>query len=197
MAPSTNYGAPPTRQAISPICTLFGRAPCVQLHGRRPLRMRESDCTELLRACPLTFPARHPWALHRCRDGSLDYQPCSHKTEAGELRDERGWAWCLHAVTRPQQHLSQHVLIRSNHSTPNYCAIAQAAPCRDSCDVNIPGTCSVPMREAERSCRPREMAISTAPPPGTSRGSNITFRATPIASCRLRSTWTATALDTR
>ena len=32
------------------------------------------------------------------------------------------------------------------------------------------------------------MAISTAPPPGTRRGSSITLRATPIASCRLRST---------
>ena len=37
------------------------------------------------------------------------------------------------------------------------------------------------------------MAISTAPPPGTRRGSIITLRATPIASCRLRSTCAAHA----
>ena len=37
------------------------------------------------------------------------------------------------------------------------------------------------------------MAISTAPPPGTRRGSIITLRATPIASCRLRSTYAAHA----
>jgi hypothetical protein len=45
-----------------------------------------------------------------------------------------------------------------------------------------------PSMASERSRRPRDTAISAAPPPGTSRGSATTLRATPIASCRLRST---------
>mmetsp|Transcript_9827 Transcript_9827/g.18353 ORF Transcript_9827/g.18353 Transcript_9827/m.18353 type:complete len:213 (+) Transcript_9827:511-1149(+) len=50
------------------------------------------------------------------------------------------------------------------------------------------GHCSTPSKVAARSSRRRLMAISHAPPPGTILGSMTMFRATPIASMRLRST---------
>mmetsp|Transcript_16990 Transcript_16990/g.50708 ORF Transcript_16990/g.50708 Transcript_16990/m.50708 type:complete len:257 (-) Transcript_16990:1009-1779(-) len=56
------------------------------------------------------------------------------------------------------------------------------------------GHCSTPDMAAARSFRPRDTAISAAPPPGTKRGSATTLRATPMASCRFRSTSFSTSL---
>mmetsp|Transcript_601 Transcript_601/g.2479 ORF Transcript_601/g.2479 Transcript_601/m.2479 type:complete len:221 (-) Transcript_601:965-1627(-) len=49
------------------------------------------------------------------------------------------------------------------------------------------GHCSTPSIFVASSAIARETAISTAPPPGNSRGSWTTFLATPIASIKLRS----------
>ena len=57
------------------------------------------------------------------------------------------------------------------------------------------GPASTPVTARARACRPTEMAISTAPPPGTSVGLNTTLRATDIASARLRSISFSTSLD--
>ena len=51
------------------------------------------------------------------------------------------------------------------------------------------GHCPIPATLFERSLRACASAISVAPPPGRSLGSIITFRATCMASWRLRSTW--------
>mmetsp|Transcript_23886 Transcript_23886/g.58543 ORF Transcript_23886/g.58543 Transcript_23886/m.58543 type:complete len:249 (+) Transcript_23886:245-991(+) len=50
------------------------------------------------------------------------------------------------------------------------------------------GSCSTPSILSASSAMALLMAISTAPPPGSSLGSCTTLRATPMASCRLRST---------
>lgn len=81
--------------------------------------------------------------------------------------------------------------LQAQQTPPSYTIYSYAL---EACDVHASKrkgsmqTCSAPWSEAARSARPREMAISTAPPPGTRRGSISTLRATPMASCKLRST---------
>jgi len=57
------------------------------------------------------------------------------------------------------------------------------------------GPALTPVTARARACRPTEMAISTAPPPGTSVGLKTTLRATDMASARLRSISFKMSLD--
>ena len=57
------------------------------------------------------------------------------------------------------------------------------------------GPASTPVTARARACRPTEMAISTAPPPGTSVGLKTTLRATDMASAKLRSISFRMSLD--
>ena len=57
------------------------------------------------------------------------------------------------------------------------------------------GPASTPVTARARACRPTEMAISTAPPPGRSVGLKTTLRATDMASARLRSISFRMSLD--
>jgi hypothetical protein len=59
----------------------------------------------------------------------------------------------------------------------------------------LKGPASTPVTARARACRPTEMAISTAPPPGTSVGLKTTLRATDMASARLRSISFRMSLD--
>mmetsp|Transcript_62242 Transcript_62242/g.126486 ORF Transcript_62242/g.126486 Transcript_62242/m.126486 type:complete len:247 (+) Transcript_62242:425-1165(+) len=64
-----------------------------------------------------------------------------------------------------------------------------------ACATARNGHCSTPSTDLAASRRPCEMAISVAPPPGRSFGSNTTLRATPMASCKLRSISLSTSLE--
>mmetsp|Transcript_12217 Transcript_12217/g.44573 ORF Transcript_12217/g.44573 Transcript_12217/m.44573 type:complete len:246 (+) Transcript_12217:1563-2300(+) len=77
---------------------------------------------------------------------------------------------------------------------PQFCASVRGITSTASPTARY-GHCSMPSTEAACSDSAREMAISTAPPPGSSRGSLTTLRATPIASCRLRSTSLSTSRE--
>lgn len=57
------------------------------------------------------------------------------------------------------------------------------------------GHCATPSTSFARADRRTLTAISVAPPPGESRGRNMTLRATPIASCRFRSTSLSMSFD--
>mmetsp|Transcript_10946 Transcript_10946/g.45990 ORF Transcript_10946/g.45990 Transcript_10946/m.45990 type:complete len:227 (+) Transcript_10946:247-927(+) len=77
---------------------------------------------------------------------------------------------------------------------PQFCASVRGITSR-AWPTALNGHCSTPSILSASSAMARLTAISTAPPPGRSRGSCTTLRATPIASCRLRSTSLSTSRD--
>mmetsp|Transcript_30437 Transcript_30437/g.54517 ORF Transcript_30437/g.54517 Transcript_30437/m.54517 type:complete len:271 (-) Transcript_30437:792-1604(-) len=77
---------------------------------------------------------------------------------------------------------------------PQFCASVRGMTSRVDATARY-AHCSVPITWSALSASRFDTAISIAPPPGTNRGSRHTFRATPIASVRLRSTSFRMSLD--
>mmetsp|Transcript_5198 Transcript_5198/g.19448 ORF Transcript_5198/g.19448 Transcript_5198/m.19448 type:complete len:246 (-) Transcript_5198:983-1720(-) len=77
---------------------------------------------------------------------------------------------------------------------PQFCARVRGIT-SSACPIALNGHCSTPSIFSASSVIARLTAISTAPPPGNNRGSCTTFRATPMASWRLRSTSFNTSRD--
>mmetsp|Transcript_10356 Transcript_10356/g.26559 ORF Transcript_10356/g.26559 Transcript_10356/m.26559 type:complete len:238 (+) Transcript_10356:362-1075(+) len=85
-------------------------------------------------------------------------------------------AWCARSL----------VIVRITLA-PQFCASVRGMTSSVAATARY-AHCSVPITPSALSLSLRDTAISIAPPPGTSRGSMHTLRATPIASARLRST---------
>ena len=77
---------------------------------------------------------------------------------------------------------------------PAFCTSVRGMTSRASATARK-GPASTPVTARARACKPTEMAISTAPPPGTSVGLKTTLRATDMASAKLRSISLRMSLD--